>query len=207
SLEWVASIRASDRLASSAELRPVTNSSGGLRREFPESCVGTDTRFAAAGTGGPAKEENRVGASSHGTASAADSYTAQTVCQENTKFAAKIQGGVKTGQTESQKASGAVSKTCQKEEAAQGEGSKSAPAQKNVEIISRRWSTDSAPLIAVRRCDPLSKPFVYHEPRARTLLMTQRPWPGCAGLKTCARSAAVWRKPWGSRTRSVSSRF
>ena len=35
----------------------------------------------------------------------------------------------------------------------------------------------SALLIFVRRCDPLSSPFVYQDPSARSLLITQRSRP------------------------------
>src|SRR5436190_281741 len=57
SLERVASLKALNRLVSNAELRPVTYSSGVGGGNFPESCVGTDARFAAAGTGGPQRKK------------------------------------------------------------------------------------------------------------------------------------------------------
>ena len=47
-------------------------------------------------------------------------------------------------------------------------------ARKNDAMRSRSSSSDSAVLMAVRRCEPLSRPFVYQEPRARSLLITQR---------------------------------
>ena len=47
-------------------------------------------------------------------------------------------------------------------------------ARKNEPTRSRSSSSDSALLTAVRRCEPLSRPFVYQEPRARSLLITQR---------------------------------
>ena len=48
---------------------------------------------------------------------------------------------------------------------------------KNSSMISRSCGIDSAALIATRRCEPLSSPFVYQEFSARSLLMTQRSWP------------------------------
>ena len=52
---------------------------------------------------------------------------------------------------------------------------------KKSSMISRRCGIDSAALIAVRRCEPLSRPLVYQEPSARSLLITHRSWPraGC----------------------------
>lgn len=51
---------------------------------------------------------------------------------------------------------------------------------KNSAMISRRRASDSALLIAVRRWEPFSSPFVYHEFNARSLLTTQRSWPRAA---------------------------
>ena len=51
------------------------------------------------------------------------------------------------------------------------------PAPRRTPEISRSWAIDAAALIATRRCDPLSSPFVYHEFNARSLLITQRSWP------------------------------
>ena len=44
-------------------------------------------------------------------------------------------------------------------------------------MISRSCGIDSAALIATRRCEPLSSPFVYQEFSARSLLITQRSRP------------------------------
>ena len=57
--------------------------------------------------------------------------------------------------------------------------------------------SDSAALIAMRRCEPLSRPFVYHELSARTLLITQRSWPR-AGAVASAWPGAMWRNPSAS---------
>src|SRR5262249_54854718 len=51
-----------------------------------------------------------------------------------------------------------------------------AGSMKNAPIVSRRTASDSAELIAVRRCDPFSSPLVYQDPRALSLLITQRSW-------------------------------
>jgi hypothetical protein len=47
------------------------------------------------------------------------------------------------------------------------------PAKKE-SMISWSASSDSARLMAVRKEDPFSSPFVYHDPSARTLLITHR---------------------------------
>ena len=41
-------------------------------------------------------------------------------------------------------------------------------------ISSRNSASDSAAFTWMRRCDPLSSPFVYHEHNARNLLITHR---------------------------------
>ena len=46
--------------------------------------------------------------------------------------------------------------------------------KKKSSMTSRSCGIDSAALIATRRCEPLSSPFVYHELSARSLLITQR---------------------------------
>ena len=57
-----------------------------------------------------------------------------------------------------------------------------------------------------RRCEPLSRPFVYQEFSARSLLITQRSRPR-AGLTVGASCpGARWRNPSASSTRSLSSR-
>jgi hypothetical protein len=45
---------------------------------------------------------------------------------------------------------------------------------KNASMTSRSCAIDSALLIATRRCEPLSMPFVNQLFNARNLLMTQR---------------------------------
>ena len=47
-------------------------------------------------------------------------------------------------------------------------------APKKVSTISPSRSIESAVLMAVRMWDPLSSPFVYHEPSARILFTTHR---------------------------------
>ena len=47
---------------------------------------------------------------------------------------------------------------------------------KNSLTIWRSLATDSAPLMATRSSEPPSRPFVYQEPSARTLLITHRSW-------------------------------
>ena len=53
---------------------------------------------------------------------------------------------------------------------------------RSIDAIARAAAIDSAALIATRRCEPLSRPFVYQEFSARSLLITQRSRPraGCA---------------------------
>ena len=49
--------------------------------------------------------------------------------------------------------------------------------RKNALMIPRSASMDSAALMAVRKCEPFSRPFVYQDPSARSLLITQRSCP------------------------------
>ena len=64
-------------------------------------------------------------------------------------------------------------------------------------MIARRWAIDSAALIAMRRCDPLSSPLVYQEFSARSLLMTHRSWP----------RAGSWRRETRLSGRDVAEAF
>src|SRR5262245_44539934 len=60
---------------------------------------------------------------------------------------------------------------------------------KKSSMMSRSCATDSALFTRTRRCEPPSRPFEYHDIRARSLLMTHR-WCEGARVRGCAGAGA-----------------
>lgn len=60
---------------------------------------------------------------------------------------------------------------------------------KNASINPRSSASEAAAFTDIRRCDPASRPFVYHVHSARSLLITQRSWRDAASRASDAPGA------------------